>query len=317
LKTLKLFSLPFRPAFSSTLRILRLKACYLYPNVQDLCTSLPCLTELEELVLVDRYPEFVLHRGGFPIVLPKLRLLALSPAYDLTDAGFLRELDCPQLRVLNLANYSRWTGTDMSEIGGGVNCPNILHAVQAHRWNLHTLDLHGIYGAEEAVWRLFPIPRPGIRRLALNKTLYNILQEAQGDGAALFPSSLDEVAVEVSWEDKISLKRFGTRKDYYTLWPGLEAACISGSDGSEDSSVRVSSGPAAPAWPNGFEAMSKGAKDTGWSRRAVYVYAREFGTESRARRCDEPRQANGWFKSGTLRIRCGVLYLGRPDWLRL
>ncbi|KZO91973.1 hypothetical protein CALVIDRAFT_601809 [Calocera viscosa TUFC12733] len=199
---------------AESLRVLQLDSCTMPANVfpcslrklhltrvtigsdSDLLSMLTTMRELEQLVLFDRWPDPDLvppAREDLSISLPRLRILALSPLYDIPDAFLLRALDCPNLKALHLQDNTDEYMPELPMIDS-VPGENIMDAVASQPWMLEEICIHGIPGVDHLVIPFLLKHARSIRRLAITEKLYATARQTQGQTP--FPEA-EEIALRL------------------------------------------------------------------------------------------------------------------------
>ncbi|KZO89610.1 hypothetical protein CALVIDRAFT_603546 [Calocera viscosa TUFC12733] len=225
---------------ADSLRVLQLDSCTMPVNVfpcslrklhltrvtigsdSDLLSMLTTMRDLEQLVLLGRLPDpgpVSSAREDLSISLPRLRVLALSPLYDIPDAYLLRALDCPNLKALHLQDYVDEWMLGLSTIDSeSVPRENIMDAVASQPWMLEEINIDGIPAVEDLVIPFLLKQARTIRRLAITDELYATVRQAQGQ--IPFPEA-EEIVLRL--EQNHAEYLFGTRLEHPgQLLPGWQ-----------------------------------------------------------------------------------------------
>ncbi|KZO90262.1 hypothetical protein CALVIDRAFT_542883 [Calocera viscosa TUFC12733] len=181
--------------FFPTLRKLQLKRVQLNPG-SHFPSVLARMQNLEELVLLGPSPrsQLISFRFDDPrIVLPRLRTLALSALYDIPDAHWIRQLDCPRLKALHLQENEDEYLLDWPPVRQ-VPIPDTLAAIQQHAWKLEELNFDFVPGPDNLAIPFLLAQAGNLRRLAITEELYAKVREIYG--SMPFPT-VEEIALRL------------------------------------------------------------------------------------------------------------------------
>ncbi|KZO89601.1 hypothetical protein CALVIDRAFT_531977 [Calocera viscosa TUFC12733] len=167
--------------FCPTLCKLQLKRVQLNPG-SHFPSVWARMQNLEELVLLGRSPrsQLISFRFDDPrIVLPRLRTLALSALYNIPDAHWIRQLDCPRLKALHLQENKDEYLLDWPPVCQ-VPIPDTLAAIQQHAWKLEELNFDFVPGPDNLAIPFLLAQAGNLRRLAITEELYTKVREIYG-----------------------------------------------------------------------------------------------------------------------------------------